>query len=86
MLCSKGSTVPANVLLKAVRNLLNFPYPQVCRHLIALELLSILEQHGTPIAPELATAVCQANDAEALTLLATLIYEQTDEQVNQSQC
>ena len=54
------------VLWVAIRRLMQFRFPQICRHLVALELLTILEQHGATIDPELATAITQADDWKAL--------------------
>jgi hypothetical protein len=61
--------IPASVLWRAIRVLLNFPYPQICRHSVAADLLSILEEHGVPVSAELASAVVRAEDDEALALL-----------------
>lgn len=62
-------SIPQEVIFAAIEKLMHFPFPQVCRHLVALELLSILEQHGATVSEELARAICQAKDEEALTLL-----------------
>lgn len=62
-------TVPAAMVLEAVRGCLNFPFPQICRHLVACDLLEILERVGYVIPDDLARAVVKADDARALPLL-----------------
>jgi hypothetical protein len=59
-------------LVVAIHNLLHLPFPQICRHLVALDLLSILEQHGATFPPELADAICRAKDEDALQLIPLL--------------
>lgn len=56
-------------LFSFVRNAIDFPYPQICKHSVAADLLSLLEKHGVPISKELADAVVQADDERALSLL-----------------
>jgi hypothetical protein len=67
----KDTTVslPLDVVLSEVRWLLTFPFPQVCRHLVAGRLLDQLERHGYPLTHELAGAVVRAEDDDALELL-----------------
>lgn len=60
----------ADDVLAFVEQLLRFPYPQVCRHYVAAQLLSELERLGLSVSRELADAVVGANDAEAIRLLA----------------
>lgn len=60
------------VLVTAIRQLLGFPFPTICRHSVAADLLAILEDHGAPVSEELAGAVIRAEDAEALVLLEAL--------------
>lgn len=62
-------TVPAAMVLEAVRGCLNFPFPQICRHLVACDLLEILGRVGYVIPDDLARAVVKADDARALALL-----------------
>lgn len=64
-----NKTVPIFVLETMVIKLLEFPYPQICRHSIVCDLLSIIEEHGGLVSHELAQAVTQANDEKALELL-----------------
>lgn len=65
-------SVPASLLVEAVRNLLKFPYSRICKHLVVADLLSILEQHGVPITEETVKAVIIADDETALRELAIL--------------
>lgn len=65
-------TVPADRIVKAIEGLLRFPFPQVCRHLVAADLLSLLEECGASVSEELAHAVVRAEDEEALDLLPAL--------------
>ncbi len=60
-----AAMVPAAMVLEAVRGCLSFPFPQVCRHLVAYDLLNILERVGYAIPPGLADAVVRADDATA---------------------
>lgn len=46
-------------IYKMIVGLLKFPYPQICRHLVALELLSLLEKNGYEISKELAKNIFQ---------------------------
>jgi hypothetical protein len=52
-----------------VRGLLEFPYPTICRHLVAGNLLDLLEQRGHAVDDDLVRAVVRADDARALALL-----------------
>jgi hypothetical protein len=60
-----------NDLVQEVRNMLNFPFPSICRHTVALDMLSILEKHGYPIPDGLAKAICEGSggDERALEIL-----------------
>lgn len=64
-----NKTVHISVLENMVIKLLEFPYPQICRHSVACDLLSIIEEHGGLVSNELAQAVTQADDEKALELL-----------------
>lgn len=61
--------IPTAVVLRMVRGLLEFPYPQICRHLVAAELLGALEAAGHLVNPELISATWNAYDLDALDLL-----------------
>jgi hypothetical protein len=62
-------SLPLSVVLDEVRWLLQFPFPQVCRHLVAGRLLDQLERHGYPLTNDLARAVVRAEDENALEIL-----------------
>ena len=58
-----------NDIIAMIEDMATFPYPQICRHLVALNLIDILEKHGEPITEDfkaLAKSFCQANDQKAL--------------------
>jgi hypothetical protein len=61
--------IESTEVVKIIRGLLRFPYPQICRHSVALDLLSLLEASGAPISQELADAVVCSDDASALRIL-----------------
>ena len=65
-------TVDPRLLVTAIRRLLNFPFPQICRHSVACDLLSILEISGLTVSQELAGAVVRAEDDAALAFLPEL--------------
>lgn len=67
---SKPTGIPAPVILEMVRGLLRFPYPKICRHLVAAELLSALDEAGYPISLSAISATFNARDEEALELLS----------------
>lgn len=52
-----------------VVDMIEFPQPTVCKHFVAAKLLSMMEYFGYNVTPELAGAVVNANDEEALKLL-----------------
>ncbi len=60
-----------NDLMQMVKGLLNFPYPQICRHSVALDILCILEKNNIQLPAGLIAAVCKSSegDEEALRLL-----------------
>lgn len=57
------------ILYPMIRRLLSFPFPTICRHSVALDLLSLLEEHGYKVDPELIAATSRADDTLALQLL-----------------
>lgn len=59
-------------VLKMIRNLMKFPFPQICRHAVALDLISILEEKGWNPPNDLVKAVTRAWDDIALEELAKL--------------
>ena len=59
--------IPVEVLYRAVHNILEFPMPKICKHLVALDLLNIIEKHGgMSIDRDLAEHICKAYDGNAL--------------------
>lgn len=64
------AAISQEVALEMVRRLMLFPFPTICRHSVACDILSALEADGYALSPELAIAVTHAHDDEALELLA----------------
>ncbi len=60
------------VLKELVAVLIEFPYPQVCKHWAALEVLNAMELLDIKVDDKLAKAVCDADDDTALQLLASV--------------
>jgi len=61
--------VPVEILYKAIRNLLEYPMPTICRHYVALDLLSIIEDAtGKPSDKKLTEFIVKASpyDKDAL--------------------
>lgn len=72
------NSMPNDQLLLMAKNILNFPFPQVCRHLIACDFLSILETRGVPRTDLFAQAEAQivaADDAGAICALEKLLAQ-----------
>ena len=65
----KKCAIPSEQILTMIQQLLKFPFPQICRHSVCADLLSLLEQNGYPVSGDLAGAVIQANDEVSLKLL-----------------
>jgi hypothetical protein len=61
--------IKAEVLIALIKRTIKFPYPQICKHLVACDLLQILEEAGNPVSQELARAVVRAEDERAVKLL-----------------
>jgi hypothetical protein len=66
-------SLPEDVVLKLIRDLIAFPDSKVCVHYVAGNLLSALETAGFPLSQELAHAVVFAEDDEALAILDGLL-------------
>jgi len=62
-------------LLLEVKRMVNFPFAQICRHSVALNILSLMEKHGYIIPNDLAKAICNGSngDEEALEILIPLL-------------
>lgn len=68
-------TVPMADLLAFTRRCIEFPYPQVCKHLVAVELLDLLAKRGLPEDEDfyaVVREVVEANDGEAIQRLNAL--------------
>ena len=50
----------------AWRRVIAYPFPQVCKHLVAANMLSDMEQLGFEVTNEVARAVVQSDDDAAL--------------------
>lgn len=61
-------------LVEEIEHMLTFPFPQVCRHSVALDMLNILEKFGCIIPSDLAKAICEGcnGDEKALELLKSI--------------
>lgn len=62
--------IPSPVVIEMVKNLLRFPFPQICRHLVAAELLGALEDAGCSVPDGAIAATFNAYDEEALELMS----------------
>jgi len=58
-------------LCRIILGLVRFPYAQICRHSVALDLLSAMEEDGTLLPDGLVAAICKssAGDYEAERIL-----------------
>ena len=56
-------------LKKLFRSLLRFPYPQICRHLVIMDILSLIEENGVAPNKDFTRAVCKSDDYTAFELL-----------------
>ena len=54
-----------------IEGLLKFPFAQICRHAVALDILSLLERNEETIDPELVRYISEAakGDEQALAIL-----------------
>lgn len=59
-------------VLQIIKGLMKFPFAQICRHSVALDLVSALEQKGWKPPEELCRAICRAEDDVALNLIEKL--------------
>ena len=66
-----AQSVPASALFKLVEGCVKFPFPQVCRHLVALDLLSVMMEAGVEVPDELVKAISQSSggDEKAMEIL-----------------
>ncbi len=68
-------TQVADKIIGLVSNLVDYPFPTICRHLVAHDLLQALRETGVHIPDHLMSAVTEARDAEALAKLRHLQAE-----------
>lgn len=59
-------------ILRIVKNLINFPFPTICRHAVASDLLNMLEEKGWQCPQDLAESVVKAEDQKVLNILAAM--------------
>lgn len=52
-----------------VEGLLKFPYSQVCVHLVACNILDIMQRNGYELNDDLVKHVVNCNDSEALAIV-----------------
>jgi len=66
-------------IFELIKGLLNFPYPQVCRHMVMGDLIWLLEKKGFPAERlgRLAKAVVEADDFTAMQHLEELTLPAT---------
>lgn len=62
-------------ILEVVKKLIEFPYPQVCRHYVAANLLDLLERKGYSLSSSLAKSVVKCDDERALLEIETILKE-----------
>jgi hypothetical protein len=60
-------------IYKIIKKLIEFPYSQICVHLVACDLLSLLESKGHPVDKELAKALVRAEDDVSLPLIEKML-------------
>jgi hypothetical protein len=48
------------------RRVIAYPFPKICKHLVAANMLSDMEQIGFEVTKEIARAVVEADDESAL--------------------
>ena len=65
----KSESITEADIYKLIKQMLGFPFPQICRHDVACRLISLLEERGYPIDEEFVKAVVAADDETALSLL-----------------
>ena len=68
--------IPDEKIFKMIKQLMKFPYSQICIHVVASNLLSALEESGYPVTDDfkaLAHAVVFAEDEEAIKLIGKII-------------
>ena len=54
---------------RLIRHMLGFPFPRICRHTVALEVIDYMEKNGFEFPNEFVKAVVQCDDELAEKLL-----------------
>ncbi len=57
--------IESTALFGYVLSLVRFPFAQKCRHAVALDLLSIMEEHGVDLPEGLVEAICKSSEGDA---------------------
>ncbi len=57
-------------LLRFIRETIEFPDAKVCKHFIAANLLSLMEENGYPLSNALAAAIVGGDDIAAIEMLS----------------
>ena len=68
-----STNITTKDILEMIKGLLIFPHPQICRHYVAANLLSLLEKRGWKCSNEFAKAVVDADDETAIRITDRLI-------------
>lgn len=79
-----GVMIPVQDLVGEMRKMLNLRRPEICRHHVCCDLLSILERNGVVLDNELVKAIVAAEDDVALGLLYTLQGNENSESIEEN--
>lgn len=63
-------TIPASDLIKLMHQTIKFPKGQVCKHLIACNIASLLTKHGVALSTDMIDALLGADDDSSLFLMS----------------
>ena len=66
---SPMNAITESDIMAMVEKYLELPFPQICRHSVALDLLSLLESKGYKLNTNLVAAISNADDDTALKLI-----------------
>lgn len=64
-----NKAIPISRLEDMIISLIKFPYPHICKHLVACDLLSLIEEYGESMPYELGKAIAQADDERVIELM-----------------
>lgn len=71
-----SSMIKDEKILSMVKGLMKFPFPQICVHLVACDLLSALEESGYTVTDKfkaLADAVVKCDNREAINIVDSML-------------